>query len=59
MASLKCSTDIYAVKSDLQSLTQAAILFGYQCFKYSFNQRMQGQQPTVTFFPDTQIKAAR
>ena len=28
-------------------------------FNYSFNQRLkQGQQPIVTFFPDTEIRAA-
>lgn len=50
----------YAIKSELQTLTQSGILFGVEGLKYSFNQRLkQGQQPIITFFPDTEIRAAR
>ncbi len=50
----------YAIKSELQTLTQSGLLFGVEALKYSFNQRLkQGQQPIVTFFPDTEIRAAR
>ncbi|MBO5231949.1 MAG: RHS repeat-associated core domain-containing protein [Clostridia bacterium] len=50
----------YAIKSELQTLTQSALIFGYNGFEYSVNQRFkQGQQPIVTFFPDTEIRAAR
>ena len=49
----------YAIKSELQTLTQSGLLFGVEGLKYSFNQRLkQGQQPIVTFFPDTEIRAA-
>ena len=49
----------YAIKSELQTLTQSSLLFGVEGLKYSFNQRLkQGQQPVVTFFPDTEIRAA-
>ncbi len=49
----------YAIKSELQTLTQTGLLFGVEGLKYSFNQRFkQGQQPIVTFFPDTEIRAA-
>ena len=49
----------YAIKSELQTLTQSALIFGYNGFEYSVNQRFkQGQQPIVTFFPDTEIRAA-
>ena len=50
----------YAIKSELQTLTQSALIFGYNGFDYSVNQRFKkGQQPIVTFFPDTEIRAAR
>lgn len=49
----------YAIKSELQTLTQSGLLFGVEGLKYSFNQRLkQGQQPIVTFFPDTEIRTA-
>lgn len=49
----------YAIKSELQTLTQSGLLYGVEGLKYSFNQRLkQGQQPIVTFFPDTEIRSA-
>ena len=50
----------YARKSELQTLTQSALLYGIECLKYSFNQSSkQGQQPFVIFFPDTEIRKLR
>ena len=49
----------YAIKSDLQTLVQSGLLFGFEGLKRSFNERSkQGQQPVITFFPDTEIRAA-
>ncbi len=48
----------YAIKSELQSLTQGGMLSVIDMFKQAcHNWFKQGQQPTVTFFPDTQIRA--
>ena len=50
----------YAVKSELQSLIQGGMQLGIDIFKQaSHNRFKQGQRPTFTFFPDTQIRAAR
>ena len=45
------------VKNLIKDREPSPVLF--QGLKYSFNQRLkQGQQPIVTFFPDTEIRAA-
>ena len=47
----------YAVKSEMQTLTQGGITFALQGLQYSVNQRMERQQATTTFFPDTELSA--
>ena len=50
----------YALKSHFQSVAQGGALLCYEGVKYSLEQRMTSvQQPTVTFYPDAQIKALR
>ena len=49
----------YAVRSDLQAITQATMDFGVNGLEYSMKQRYnRGQSPTVTFFPEAQLRTA-
>lgn len=49
----------YAVKAEMQSLLQGLLDLGSEGIQYSFSQRLrQGQQTTITFYPNTEIKAA-
>ncbi len=48
----------YAIKSEVQTLTQSGLLFGVEGIKHSLNNQFnKGQQPTVEFYPDTEIRA--
>ena len=50
----------YAIKSELQTLTQSGLLFGVAVFEYLFDMLIkQGQQVLVTFFTDTALQSAR
>lgn len=49
----------YAVKSEMQSLVQGTLLFGYEILKHSISQHIQGQLPSITFFPITDLWGIR
>ena len=49
----------YAIKSNLQTLTQSGIILGVEGFKYSYNKRLSREQQTIVFFSDAKIQAAR
>ncbi len=49
----------YAIKSNLQTVAQSSLIFGINCTKSAISYRLnQGQQPIITFFPDTFIQTA-
>lgn len=53
-------TGKYAVKSDLQTVVQGGLMYSNEALNYSYKQREnQGQQSTITFFPDTEISMRR
>ena len=49
----------YALKSDLQTLAQSGLTFAVEGLDFSIGQRLmqaEEQEPTVNFFPDTEIR---
>lgn len=49
-------TGKYAVKSDLQTVVQGGLMYSNEVLNHSYKQREdQGQQSTITFFPDTEL----